>query len=623
MPIYHPPVDEFRFLLQEAFDYEKQVSTLPGLDDATMDVVSAVLIAAGDFSRDVLLPINLAGDDEGCRLDAGGVHTPAGYSTAYDQYRDGGWSALSGEPGFGGQGLPASLALFVREFIASGSMAFGMYAGLSGGAYRALLAHGSEELKQRFLPSLIEGSVTGTMCMTEPESGSDLSRLRTRAVPDASDDDGSYRITGNKIFISGGDHDLTSNILHLVLARLPDAPPGTRGISLFIVPKRLSIDDASLPSVSDNGVTCTSIEHKMGIRASATAALSFDGSKGWLIGEPHGGLRAMFTMMNSSRMGVAVQSMGVAELSWQNARAYAQDRRQGRAPVNESASREGAARNALAKASGGMSSAARRNHDPDDLIVAHPDVRKSLLTMKALVEGCRALYVESAIALDVRARHVEAQARTNAEDRLALMTPVLKAFISDCAVEVTRLGVAVYGGHGYIHEHGMEQLMRDAMIVPLYEGTNAIQALDLVHRKLSQDDGRAVRSFINEVAALIALHRGDATQHPLCPPLERALVLLDECTTLMQQRSVEDAVSAASSASDYLRLFGLVALGTAWVRMAAAASRMQGSERSAFHEGKRKTARFFLEHLLPDTERLARSVRLGSSAIMAIAAEEL
>jgi len=599
MPHYTPPLPEFRFLLHEVFDYEATVSTLPGLQDATMDIVLAALEAAGDFSRNRLLPINLDGDDEGCVMAHGKVFTPGGYKHAYDDFREGGWPSLAGDPQYGGQGLPLSLALFVREFIASGSMAFGMYGGLSQGAYRAISAHGTDFLKSLFLPRLIDGSWTGTMCLTEPESGSDLSQLRTRAVPDA---DGTYRLTGAKIFISGGDHDLAENIVHLVLGRLPDAPPGTRGISLFVIPKLWPMDGKDSSALVENGVICSSIEHKMGIRASATAALNFEGARGWLLGEPHGGLRAMFTMMNSSRVGVAVQSVGVAELSLQNARSYALERRQGRAPQP-----------AGAKPVGGAS----------DPIIMHPDVRKNLLTMKALVEGCRALYVEQAMALDVRARHADAAAQEHADSDLALMTPVLKSFISDCAVETARLGMVIYGGHGYIHENGMEQLLRDASIVPLYEGTNGIQAIDLVTRKLPADGGRAANDFLERVLSSINALRGRPELAAMCAKLGESLIHLQQATLFMQERVNSDPVTAAAGASDYLRLFGLVACGHAWLRMAAAALQAGGVESPAFYKGKLAAARFFMNHLLPDTGGLARTVREGAASIIDVQPEEL
>ncbi|ODV43928.1 hypothetical protein AWV79_13880 [Cupriavidus sp. UYMMa02A] len=598
MPSYEAPLNEFRFLLRDVLNYEARVTSLPGYEDADLDLVMPVLESAGVFARDVLVPINGRGDLEGCKREGDVVRTPRGYIEAYHAYRDAGWPALAGAPLYGGQGLPITLSTLVREIVGSGSMAFGMYSGLSQGAYRALLAHGTDELRQLMLPPLVEGRWTGTMCLTEAESGSDLSQLRTRATPIG---DGTYRINGNKIFISGGDHDLAENIVHLVLARLPDAPVGTRGISLFLVPKKLPRTDGSPLSVhGDNGVTCTSIEHKMGIRASATAALAFDDSIGWLVGEANGGLKAMFTMMNSSRIGVAVQSIGVAELSLQNARAYSLDRRQGRAP-------------GVAHAAGGGA----------DTIVSHPDVRKNLLIMKAFTEGARAMYTDTAILLDIRNRHPEAAERSRADNRLALLTPVLKSYLSDGAVEATRLGITIFGGHGYVHEHGMEQLLRDAQIVPLYEGTNAIQALDLVHRKLGLEDGRVVADWLQECQVLVCDDASHADTRALRASLAVALRHLQEATTLMQRYVRENAVAAAAASSDYLRLFGTVALGMAWLKMADAAVAAHGQESPVFYAGKLKTANFYGTYRLSETATLMLNIQANASALMAHDAEEL
>jgi alkylation response protein AidB-like acyl-CoA dehydrogenase len=578
-----------RYLLEQVFDYESTLAGLEGYEDVTPDVVTAVLDSAATFARDIVLPINLPGDDAGCVWEAGAVTTPPGYREAYRQYCEAGWTALAADPQYGGQGLPASLGLMVREFMASGSMSFGMYAGLSMGAYRAIAAHGSEALKERYLSRLASGSWTGTMCMTEPQAGSDLSLLRSRAVPIG---DGSFRISGTKIFISAGEHDLSENIVHLVLARLPDASPGTRGISLFVVPKLLP------DSGAQNGVSCGSIEHKMGIRASATAVLNFDDAQGWLLGKEHGGMQAMFTMMNSSRVGVAVQSLGAAEVSYQNALAYARDRRQGRAP-----------------GSAGLG---------PDTIIHHADVRKALLTMKSLVEGARALYIDAALGLDVRARHPEAAVRDAAEEELALLTPVLKAFISECAMQVTELGIQIFGGHGYVHEHGMEHLYRDARIVPLYEGTNAIQALDLVHRKINQGDGRALQRYLGRIDKELQAAAGQPALAELSQSLEAALARLRGASDRMRGWSAEgDAARMAATASDYLRLFGLVATGGMWLRMARASGEalLRQSEDAAYLQGKIKTAVYYGSCLLPETALLAQRIAQGGAAL-AVAEEE-
>ena len=590
MPSYTAPLRDVRFLLEQVFDYEATLGALEGYEDVGLDIAMAVLDSAATFAQEVVLPINLPGDDVGCKFDAGRVTTPPGYRDAYQQYREAGWTALAADPEYGGQGLPASLGLMVREFMASGSMSFGMYAGLSQGAYRAIAAHGSEALKQAYLAKLASGTWTGTMCMTEAGAGSDLALLRTRATPAA---DGSYRVSGTKIFISAGEHDLAENIVHLVLARLPGAPAGTRGISLFVVPKYLP------GSGKANGVSCDSLEHKMGIRASATTVLHFDEAQGWLLGKENGGMQAMFTMMNSSRVGVAVQSLGAAEISYQNALAYARDRRQGRAPGSEGSG--------------------------PSAIIGHPDVRKALLTMKALVEGARALYIDSAMGLDLRARHPDPAQREAAEEQLALLTPVLKSFISDCALQVTDLGIQVFGGHGYVHEHGMEHLYRDARIVPLYEGTNAIQALDLVHRKIIQNEGRALHRYLDRLDGELQAGAGKPGLAAMGAALSAALGRLREASARMRGWSeAGDAVRMAGAASDYLRLFGLVAIGGLWLRMTRVAGEAlaRESEDAGYLQGKIKAGDFYCAYLLPETAQLAQRIEHGGAALAAIREEE-
>jgi len=602
MPSYNAPVHEIRFLLEDVFAYDEHTPKLPGFEETTLDVVMAVLDSAATFVQDMLVPINLPGDSEGCHFENGTVTTPRGYKEAYDLYRRNGWPGLGAAPEWGGQGLPPSVTLLVRELVTAGSMSFSMYPGLSHGAYRAILAHGSDELKRLYLPKLVDGSWMGTMCLTEPDSGSDLSRLRTRATPEA---DGSYRITGTKIFISSGDHDLTDNIVHLVLARLPEAPAGTRGLSLFVVPKRIVEDLPGAPAGSPNQVNTGSIEHKMGIRAQATAVLNFDGARGWLIGKPHGGLRAMFTMMNSARLAVAVQSAGVSEISYQNALAYAKERRQGIAP----------------RAAG---SASRADSDGSDPIIAHPDVRRSLMTMKALVEGMRALYIDAALLLDVRAAHAGSPEGEAAEDRLALLMPVLKSFLSDCALKVTDLGIQIHGGHGYVHENGMEQFYRDARIIPLYEGTNGIQALDLVLRKIGLDDGRVFESWLASVneAAERATSIADLTS--MAAAERTAAAKLREATTALRAWHTGNELDVAGAATDYLQLFGLVALGGLWLRMACAAhkGRAEDPQLAPFYNGKLGTAAFFFKRLLPAADVHFDAVMSGADALMTLHADE-
>jgi alkylation response protein AidB-like acyl-CoA dehydrogenase len=602
MPSYDAPIREVRFLLEDVFGYEQNTPILPGFEEATLDVVMAVLDGAAAFVQDALVPINLPGDHEGCHFSNGTVSTPRGYKEAYKLYREGGWPALASAPEWGGQGLPPSIALMVREFVAAGSMSFGMYPGLSQGAYRAILAHGGDELKRVYLPKLVDGSWTGTMCLTEPDSGSDLSRLRTRAAPEA---DGSYRITGTKIFISSGDHDLSDNIVHLVLARLPDAPAGTRGLSLFVVPKRIAQDMPGAPAGTPNHVNTGSIEHKMGIRAQATAVLNFDGARGWLVGKPHGGLRAMFTMMNSSRLGVAVQSVGVAEISYQNARTYAKERRQGVAP----------------KAPGSVSQGGGDGRDP---IIDHPDVRRSLLTMKALVEGMRALYIDAALLLDVRTACAGSPEGEAAENQLALLTPVLKSFISDCAMTVTDLGVQLHGGHGYIHENGMEQFYRDARIVPLYEGTNGIQALDLVLRKIGLDDGRVFESWLDSANRAVELAALVPSLASMAVAERRAVAKLRDATAILRAWHAGNELDAVGAATDYLQLFGLVALGAMWLRIAYAAHtrRAQQPQLTPFYNGKLGTAEFFFQRLLPASEVHFEAVMSGASTLMTLHVDE-
>jgi alkylation response protein AidB-like acyl-CoA dehydrogenase len=460
-----------------------------------------------------------------------------------------------------------------------------MYPGLSHGAYSALRLHGSDELKARYLPKLVSGEWTGTMCLTEPQCGTDLGLIRTRAVPA---DDGSYRISGSKIFISAGEHDLAENILHLVLAKLPDAPPGTRGISLFLVPKFLPTEDGR-PGPR-NGVTCTGIEHKMGIKASSTCAMSFEDAKGWLVGQPHKGLRAMFTMMNEARLSVGIQGLGIAEASYQNAVAYARDRLQGRALDGTAAPDK-----------------------PADPIIVHPDVRRMLLTMRAYTEGCRALGTLIALENDVAVLHPDRAEREAAEDLVALMTPVVKAMFTDLGTECANLGMQVYGGHGYIREWGMEQFVRDARIAQIYEGTNGIQALDLVGRKMGAHAGRSLRRFFHPLLAWIEARQDDERLAEFVLPLSRAFGRLQQCTAEVARRGLGDPFEAGAAATDYLRLFGLVALGQVWARMAEVALDRAGEDE--FYAAKLATARFFFARLLPQTGALSSTILAGGATL--------
>lgn len=588
MASYTAPLRDMRFLLNEFVD-PARLRSLPGCEEMGPDLVEPILEEAGKLCSEVLFPLNRPGDEEGCRIENGVVRTPAGFKDAYRLYCEGGWASLACEPEFGGQGLPRTVSTLFQEMMCSANLSFGMYPGLSHGAYAALSKHGTQALKDRYLPKLVSGEWSGTMCLTEPQCGTDLGLIRTKAVPA---EDGSYRITGNKIFISAGEHDLTENILHLVLAKLPDAPAGTRGISLFLVPKFLPTEDGR-PG-QRNGVTCTALEHKMGIKASATCAMSFDEAVGWLVGQPHRGLAAMFTMMNEARLGVGVQGLGLAEVSYQNAVAYAKDRLQGRALDG-----------------------AKHPEKPADPIIVHPDVRRMLLTMRAQIEGCRALAMWCALEQDVAHRHPDAAEREAADDFVQLITPVVKAYLTDIGWDATALGMQVLGGHGYIREWGMEQYVRDARIAQIYEGTNGIQALDLVGRKMGAHAGRYLRRFFHPVLAYIEAKSEDpALAEEFILPLSKAFGRLQSCTAEVARRGMGDPFEAGAAASDYLRLFGLTALGYCWARMAEVAmARQADGEDAAFYKAKLTTARFFMQRILPQTGALSTQIMAGGKVL--------
>ncbi len=587
MPAYTAPLDDMKFVLRELFAQER-ADALPGTEDFGDDVVDAVLEEAAKLSQSVLAPINRSGDEAGCVYENGVVRTPEGFKEAYAQFAGGGWTGFGADPEYGGQGLPQSIGMLIQEMMCSANLAFSMYPGLSHGAYHAIHAWGSDEQKRTYLPRLVDGSWSGTMCLTEPHCGTDLGLIRTRAEPRG---DGSHTITGTKIFISAGEHDLTENIVHLVLARLPDAPAGIKGISMFLVPKFLPKDDGA-PGMR-NGVACGAIEHKMGIKASATCVMNFDEATGFLVGDPHKGMRAMFTMMNAARLAVGVQGLAVAEASYQGAVAYARERLQGRALKEPVAPDK-----------------------PADPILVHPDVRRMLLTMRANVEGARALVGWVAHELDVAERHPDADERMAAEELVSLLTPVVKAYLTDMGSECANLGVQIYGGHGYIREHGMEQFVRDARICQIYEGTNGVQAMDLVGRKLPARAGRLLRRFFHPVADYIAQHRDDAALAPLVGPLAKAFTRLQQATAVIAQRGLKDPDEAGAAASEYLRLFALVALAYLWCRMAESAAR--GSAHSPeFYRAKRNTARFYVDRVLPQSGALFAAIMAGAGAITA------
>ncbi len=591
MQVYKAPVRDMQFVIHELHDSTK-LTSLKGLEEVTPDLIDSILEEAGKFAESVLLPLNASGDEAGCTYENGVVRTPNGFKQAYDAFCAAGWAGIAAAPEFGGQGLPEVVNKPIEEMTSAANLAFGLYPGLTHGAYQAIMDHASDELKQRFLPKMVSGEWSGTMCLTEAHCGTDLGMLRTKAVPQP---DGSYKVTGSKIFISAGEHDLSDNIIHLVLARLPDAPPGIKGISLFLVPKFLP-NEAGGPGAR-NGVVCTAIEHKMGIKASATCQMSFDDATGWLVGEPHRGMRAMFTMMNSERLSVGVQGLGAAEAAYQSAVFYAKDRIQGRAL-----------------------SGAKDRSKPADPIIVHPDVRRMLMTIRAYTEGCRALGGWVAQQLDEVARTEDPAAREAAEDFTALMTPLVKALFSDLGFEMASMAMQVYGGHGYIRDHGMEQYVRDARIAMIYEGTNGIQAMDLVGRKMPAHMGRSLRRFFHPVSEFIAAHRDDPAIGPMTKALERAFGALQLATAHIATAGLRDPEEAGAAAADYLRLFGLVALGYMWVRSAQIAHRKLPTANgdARFYQAKLGTAQFFIDRLLPQAGALYLGIKSGKASMMAL-----
>lgn len=592
MPVYKAPLETMRFVLNDVLNVS-QLSQLPGYEQATPDLMESILAEGSKFCEEVLFPLNQSGDQEGCHFDNGQVTTPKGFKEAYASYTQGGWTSLSADPVYGGMGMPHLWNLVFMEMLCSSNMSFGMYPGLSEGAYRAILHHGSEDLKKTYLPKMITGEWAGTMCLTEPHCGTDLGLIRTKAIPNGQ---GQYEITGTKIFISAGDHDLTDNIIHLVLAKLPDAPEGAKGISLFIVPKFLVDTHAA------NHVTCGSIEHKMGIKASATCVMNFDTSIGWLVGEPNKGLKAMFTMMNAARLGVGMQGLGLAEVAWQNGFSYARDRLQMRALDGT-----------------------KYPDKPADPILVHPDVRKMLLTSKAFCEGARALSYWVGLHLDIAEKHPDSIKRQEADDLVALLTPIIKAYQTDMGFEIANLAIQIHGGHGYIREYGVEQYARDARISMIYEGTNGIQALDLVGRKMSQNYGRLLRRFFHPVLEFMTQYQEDETLGKLVVPLSKAFTKLQQATIQIGLKSLKDPNEAGAASTDFLRLFALVAVGFMWIKMAKVAQDklMAGdTDKTEFYQSKIKTARFFIERMLPEAESRYRMIMAGAEPLMGMTEEE-
>ena len=592
---YSAPVADMRFVLSEIVDLAG-LSRLEGFEAASPETIDAVLAEAAKLAAEVLAPLNAVGDEQRSVLDNGVVRTPEGFKEAYRALVEGGWNGLPFPPDYGGQGLPWVVALAIAEMWSSANLAFSLCPVLTQGAVEMLLAHGSAELRQRYLAKLVSGEWTATMNLTEPQAGSDVGALATRAVPEGDH----YRITGTKIFITFGEHDLADNIIHMVLARTPDAPAGSKGISCFLVPKRLVDGDGALGQAND--LRCVSLEHKLGIHASPTAVLSFGdegGAIGYLIGEENRGLACMFTMMNSERLLIGLQGLGLAERAYQQALAYAQERRQGRALGRPA---EGAAP-----------------------IIEHPDVRRMLMMMKASIEAMRGLAYETAAAIDLARHHPDAGARAERLAFVELMTPVIKAWCSDLGVELTSLGIQVHGGMGYIEETGAAQLFRDSRIVPIYEGTNGIQAFDLVMRKLPRDDGHAVHKVIAELKALDEELAGANVEdlQVLKRSLSDATTSFAEATDWLLEKQAQDGEAAAAGATSYLRLFGLTAGGSILARSALAAERrlIDGGGDEPFLRAKITTARFYAEHVLPQAAALFGSVTAGTAALAALDAD--
>lgn len=591
MPSYNPPLRDMQFLMHEVFKVTESYQQMPKHADVDVDTINAVLEEAGKFAANVTFPLNISGDAEGCTLDKSthAVTTPKGFKEAYAQFVEGGWPALSCDPEYGGQGLPMALNSALYEMLNSANQAWTMYPGLSHGAYEALHAYGTPEQKKTYLGKLTSGEWTGTMCLTEPHCGTDLGLLRTKAEPQA---DGTYKITGNKIFISAGEHDFTDNIVHLVLARLPDAPAGSKGISLFVVPKFLVKADGSLGE--RNPIFCGALEHKMGIHGNATAQINIDGAIGTLVGEPNKGLQAMFVMMNAARLGVGNQSLGLTEVAFQNALAYAKDRLQMRSL-----------------------SGTKAKDKPADPIIVHPDVRRMLMTAKAYAEGGRALSTFSALLIDTELNHPDEKVRKDSADLVALLTPIVKAFITDNGWISTTACQQVYGGHGFITEWGMEQFVRDNRINMIYEGTNGVQALDLLGRKILGNQGATLKKFGKLIGKLVEEEGVNEKMSEFITPIATLGDQMTKFTTEIGFKGMQNPDEVGSASVDYLRVAGHLVFGYLFARMAQVALREIGNGNTdPFYLAKLQTARFYFAKLFPETASLMRTARAGSKSLM-------
>ena len=584
---YTAPLRDMQFVMHELLKVESELKAMPAHADLDAETINQVLEEAGKFCSEVVFPINQSGDIEGCTWNNGVVTTPAGFKQAYEQYVEAGWPSLGCDPEFGGQGLPLFVNNALFEMLNSANQAWTMYPGLSHGAYECLHEHGTPEQQSLYLPKLVSGEWTGTMCLTEPHCGTDLGILRTKAVPDT---DGSYLVTGTKIFISSGEHDLAANIIHLVLARLPDAPPGTKGISLFVVPKFLP--DADGKPGERNGIQCGSIEHKMGIHGNATCVMNLDAARGWLVGEPHRGLNAMFVMMNAARLGVGMQGLGLTEVAYQNSLAYAKERLQMRSLSGIKAPEKAA-----------------------DPIIVHPDVRRLLLTQKAYAEGARAFAYWTALQLDKELTHEDEAVRRESADLVALLTPVIKAFITDNAFEATNHGLQIFGGHGFIREWGMEQYVRDARINMIYEGTNAIQSLDLLGRKVLGDMGAKLKKFGALVTEFVEEEGLKPEMQEFINPLADIGDKVQKLTMEIGMKAMANPDEVGAAAVPYLRTVGHLVYSYFWARMARIALDKQDSG-DIFYQSKLATARFYFAKLLPETASTIRAARAGAKSMM-------
>ncbi|MDO1558056.1 acyl-CoA dehydrogenase C-terminal domain-containing protein [Brevundimonas sp. 2R-24] len=590
---YQAPVRDLDFLLNDMLGVERYANTLPGFADVSADLVRQVLEEGARFSDEVIAPLNKVGDQHGCKLDAGKVTTPPGWKEAYHQMVEAGWPALAADPDYGGQGMPSVLALAVGHMTAAASPAFSMYPGLTHGCYEALHANGSEEQKAKYLPKLASGEWGGTMNLTEPQCGTDLGLIRTKAVPNG---DGSYSITGQKIWISSGEHDFTDNIIHLVLARIEGAPEGIKGISLFVVPKFIVNDDGSLGE--RNGVECAGLEHKMGIHGNATCVMAYENAKGWLVGTENKGMAAMFVMMNEARLGTGLQGLSIAAAAYQAAAEFAKERLQGRSLTGP-----------------------KNPEGPADPIIVHPDVRRMLLEAKAIVEGGQAFILWTALQADMQRSPEEAQA-TKAKDYMALLTPVVKAYLTDRGFHAASLAMQVHGGSGYTEHYPASQYLRDARITMIYEGANGIQALDLVGRKLAANGGRAIMTWFSEIDAYVAERQGDGPLKPFIDGLASSKAKLQEATMWLMQNGMQNPDNAGAASTDYLHIFGLTALAYMWAQMAETAqARIDAGETDPYFAGKIATGRYFVERMLPDADAHLAKLRTGADVLMQMPAE--